>query len=67
MSEEFLTTNQVSDQWPFLPAATLRYWRHANQGPASFRAGSRVLYRRSEIERWLEAQESATRRGGQFG
>ncbi|PXW25056.1 UNVERIFIED_CONTAM: helix-turn-helix protein [Williamsia faeni] len=64
MPDEFLTTKQVSDQWPFLPAATLRYWRHVNEGPASFRAGSRVLYRRSEIERWLAAQEESTKRGG---
>ncbi|WP_045821462.1 helix-turn-helix transcriptional regulator [Williamsia herbipolensis] len=64
MNDEFLTTKQVSERWPFLPAATLRYWRHADEGPASFRAGSRVLYRKSEIERWLTAQETSTRRGG---
>lgn len=64
MTEEFLTTKQVSERWPFLPAATLRYWRHANEGPESFRAGARVLYRSSEVERWLSAQEQATRRGG---
>ena len=28
------------------PVATLRYWRHCNTGPRSFRLGRRVLYRR---------------------
>ncbi|GAA4746594.1 helix-turn-helix domain-containing protein [Gordonia alkaliphila] len=64
MSNEFLTTKQVSETYPFLPAATLRYWRHANQGPASFMLGKKVLYRRSEIERWIAEQEAATTRGG---
>lgn len=64
MSSEFLTTKQVSEAYPFLPAATLRYWRHAGQGPASFTLGKKVLYRRSEIERWIAEQEQATTRGG---
>lgn len=45
-------------------AATLRYWRHAGIGPASFKLGRRVVYRRSEVERWITEQEKATRRGG---
>ncbi|AFJ35075.1 MULTISPECIES: helix-turn-helix transcriptional regulator [Mycobacterium] len=45
-------------------AATLRYWRHAGIGPASFKLGRRVVYRRSEVERWIAEQEKATRRGG---
>jgi predicted DNA-binding transcriptional regulator AlpA len=46
--------------------ATLRYWRHADQGPASFTLGprGRVRYRLSEVERWLAEQEQTTRRGG---
>lgn len=60
-----LTTKQVADRYPFLPAATLRYWRHCgDQGPASFTVGKKVLYRVSEIERWLAEQEAATTRGG---
>ncbi|NMO03117.1 helix-turn-helix domain-containing protein [Gordonia sp. TBRC 11910] len=63
MNDEFLTTKQVSQRWPF-PEGTLRYWRNGGTGPASFRAGGRVLYRRSEIERWLSEQEKTTTRGG---
>jgi len=64
-ADDLLTTNQVCEQYPFNPG-TLRFWRSTNQGPASFSLGrgGRVVYRRSEIERWLAEQEHATRRGG---
>ncbi|BBX62798.1 hypothetical protein MSAS_19720 [Mycobacterium saskatchewanense] len=60
---EFLTAAQVSELTG-LPQATLRYWRHANQGPASFRLGRRILYRREAVELWIATQEEATTRGG---
>jgi len=62
---EYLFTKQVAEEFG-INAATLRYWRHADQGPASFTLGprGRVVYRRSEVERWLAEQEQATRRGG---
>jgi hypothetical protein len=64
--DELLTTKQLIEQYPVFQAGTLRYWRSADQGPASFTIGprGRVVYRRSEIERWLTEQEAATRRGG---
>nr|WP_261880261.1 helix-turn-helix domain-containing protein [Mycobacterium marinum] len=37
-----------------LPVATLRYWRHVGEGPKSLKLGRRVMYRRADIERWLE-------------
>ncbi|MEN4399367.1 helix-turn-helix transcriptional regulator [Mycolicibacterium senegalense] len=62
--DDLLTTNQVCEQYPFNPG-TLRYWRHNNEGPASFSLGKkRVVYRRSEVERWIAEQERATKRGG---
>jgi predicted DNA-binding transcriptional regulator AlpA len=60
---EYLSTNQVAQETG-IPPATLRYWRHADQGPASFTLGRRVVYRRTEVERWIAEQEKATRRGG---
>jgi len=66
---EYLSTQQVEEETG-IPAATLRYWRHADQGPASFTLGAapgrrgRVVYRRTEVERWIAEQEKATRRGG---
>ncbi|BCO57180.1 helix-turn-helix domain-containing protein [Mycobacterium intracellulare subsp. intracellulare] len=60
---EFLYTPAVA-ALTGVDAATLRYWRHADTGPASFKLGRRVVYRRSEVERWIAEQEAATRRGG---
>ncbi|WP_336524244.1 helix-turn-helix domain-containing protein [Mycolicibacterium fortuitum] len=60
---EFIDTGTVS-QITGLPPGTLRYFRSTNQGPASFTLGRRVVYRRSEVERWIAEQEKATRRGG---
>lgn len=64
-ADDLLFTEQVADEYN-LNTATLRFWRHANQGPASFTLGrrGRVVYRRSEVERWLAQQEATTRRGG---
>ena len=60
---EFLTTAQVSELTG-IPQPTLRYYRHADQGPASFRLGRRIVYRREEVMGWIAAQEEATSRGG---
>ena len=38
------------------PVATLRYWRHLNTGPRSFRLGRRVLYRRDDLHAWIDAR-----------
>lgn len=37
--------------------------RHRGQGPQGFRRGRNVLYRRTEVERWLRAQEAGDRLG----
>lgn len=62
-NDEIIGTDQVSTMTK-IPKGTLRYFRHSNQGPASFTLGRRVVYRRSEVERWIAEQEAATRRGG---
>lgn len=46
-----------------ISAATLRYWRHVNEGPPSFKLGRRVVYRREAVEEWVAEQERATQRG----
>ncbi len=38
------------------PVATLRYWRHLGTGPDSFRLGRRVVYRRDDIDRWVDVR-----------
>lgn len=62
--EEYLSTQQVEEETG-IPAGTLRYWRATNQGPASFAlTAKKIVYRRSELEKWIAAQEAATTRGG---
>lgn len=57
---DFMTTPQV-EAYTGIPAATLRYWRHTGTaGPASFALGPRrIVYRRSEVDRWIAEQEQA--------
>ena len=64
MSEEFLGTRAVAE-WIGVPQETLRFWRHiGNQGPASFKLGpKRVVYERSEVERWIAEQRAKSLRG----
>ena len=47
-----------------VPESTLRYWRHAGNGPASDVLGRRVFYDVSDLDHWLSAQKAATLRGG---
>ena len=63
--DELLHTKQVAEQYG-INAGTLRFWRSTDQGPVSFTLGprGRVVYRRSEVEKWLAQQEATTRRGG---
>ncbi len=56
--DELLTLAEVADLLR-TPAATLRYWRHLGVGPPSFRLGRRVLYRRTELERWVAKRHDA--------
>ena len=35
---------------------TLRYWRHLGTGPHSFRLGRHVLYRREDLQTWIDAK-----------
>ncbi|WP_342742254.1 helix-turn-helix domain-containing protein [Geodermatophilus nigrescens] len=38
------------------PVATLRYWRHLGEGPAGFRLGRRVMFKRADVDAWLDAR-----------
>jgi predicted DNA-binding transcriptional regulator AlpA len=37
-----------------VPPNTLNFWRAKGRGPQGIKIGKRVLYRESEVERWLE-------------
>ena len=42
-----------------LTESTLRWLRHQGRGPAGFRLGRRVVFRRAEVERWIAQHEQA--------
>jgi excisionase family DNA binding protein len=52
---DLLTITEAADLLR-APVATLRYWRHLGTGPASFRLGRRVLYRRDDLNAWIDAK-----------
>jgi predicted DNA-binding transcriptional regulator AlpA len=54
---ELLTTAEVAELTR-TPIGTLRYWRFCNTGPRSFRLGRRVVYRASDLQAWISAQET---------
>ena len=60
MPKEFLTQSEAADLL-HVSVRSLERWRLAGTGPRFHKAGRRVLYLRSEVERWLmENQFSST-------
>lgn len=55
---ELLTISEAADLLR-APVATLRYWRHIGSGPAGFRLGRRVVYRRADVQAWIDTQHAA--------
>lgn len=56
---ELMTIEEVSAEYRLSPN-TLRYWRHRGEGPASFRLGRRVMFRRSDVDDWVQKQYEKT-------
>lgn len=59
MTERLLLTSEVAEMTR-LPEATIRWFRHAGKGPASAKLGRRVVYRESDVLRWIDAQFAAS-------
>jgi excisionase family DNA binding protein len=55
VEHENMTTVEVAELVR-TPIETVRYWRHVGKGPRSFKVGRRVLYKRSDVQDWLEEQ-----------
>jgi len=58
MASEWLTLREFAEEIR-IPEATIRYWRWQGRGPKSTKLGRRVVYRRSDVDAWLAAQEKA--------
>ncbi len=54
-----LTTRQVSEMYQ-IPETTLSKWRSRKIGPRFIKAGRKVLYKQTEIEKFLEDNEKET-------
>jgi excisionase family DNA binding protein len=52
--QTYLTTAQAA-HYSNVPAATLATLRSRGGGPPYIKLGSRVLYRKSDIDLWMEA------------
>lgn len=59
--DTFMTTAEVATLMRISPE-TVRYWRHVGKGPASFKAGRKVLYERADVEKWLRGLRDAEAR-----
>jgi hypothetical protein len=54
--EEFLTKEELAAELRRNPR-TLDRWQALGMGPPRTYVGRRILYRRTSVQRWLEAQE----------
>jgi excisionase family DNA binding protein len=52
LGKDNLTAAEVA-QLIGLSVHTLSYWRQSRQGPKTIKAGTRTLYRRTDVEEWL--------------
>lgn len=54
----YMTTAEVAELFRTSPE-TVRYWRTMGTGPKSVKIGKRILYDRSEVERWAASKVEA--------
>jgi predicted DNA-binding transcriptional regulator AlpA len=60
---EILLMEEVSELTR-IPLSTLRYYRHTGRlGPRSFLLGGRVVYKRGDVEAWIESRYQAEAEG----
>lgn len=52
---ELMTTAEVAALFR-VKDATVRYWRHMGYGPRWAKVGKRVLYNRTDVDKWWEVQ-----------
>jgi excisionase family DNA binding protein len=60
--DELLTVGDVAQLTRSTPAAIYQ-WRRRGTGPKGLRVGNKVLFRRQDIEEWLESRAESRRSG----
>jgi excisionase family DNA binding protein len=53
--DKLLTPEEVAERLR-RPVSTIRFWRATGGGPKGARIGGRVLFRESDVERWIAEQ-----------
>ena len=53
--DRLLTITDLSEMLG-VPVDTLYGWRHRGEGPAGYRSGPHVRYRRAVVEAWLDTR-----------
>jgi predicted DNA-binding transcriptional regulator AlpA len=56
MSVDRLLTMEELAELLRRPVATIRYWRYLGTGPRGANVAGRVMYRESDVERWIAEQ-----------
>lgn len=51
-----LLTIEEAAEFLRTPVATLRFWRHQNKGPKAARIGSRIFYRKTDLDQFINEQ-----------
>jgi excisionase family DNA binding protein len=59
--DRLLTITDLSEMLG-VPVDTLYGWRHRGEGPAGYRIGRHVRYRRAAVEAWLDTQADRRQR-----
>jgi excisionase family DNA binding protein len=54
-THELLTLDELSD-YIRTPKATIYAWRKRRTGPVGHRLGRRLIFRRSDVDRWIADQ-----------
>lgn len=57
-SPELLTLEEAA-AYLRVASGTLYNWRHIRTGPKSVKVGSRVRYRRTDLDSWIDAASDA--------
>jgi hypothetical protein len=55
-NNEDLLASPIAGKLLGVAPATMTDWRHDNRGPAFFKVGRLVYYRRADLWMWLQAQ-----------
>lgn len=56
---EILTTGEVAEILRITPV-TLRNWKMRKKGPTPFKVGRKNMYRRTDVDAWVQAQIDAS-------